>query len=325
LDLLAKIIESFLVFYEKLKNGALAWFVHLRKATRADAPERSCHMKHSTFVFLMFVTVHSNSAFGRSWAEIVKSGELRSCFVPWMGAQSNDRGPDGDLTEVFARHLGLKNKPIQIPWEQQFEKAPGQIAKEESYTPFLMKEGKCDLFASNMTILPWRQKKLSFVKVFHNQSMLVTRKALAEKIRSEKDLGGLRGLALPHTTYHDSFLELNRGPLSQNPMRIETKDVNTVSHLKEGKTDVIILVTHLALKESSQKDSALKLLWPIGEKEEVGWGFEREQADLASRFAEFVRVEKAKKESELNRVYRKYFGYSLTEMDEMNFIVTERE
>ena len=129
---------------------------------------------HSAFplFFACIAGMTGGIAEARSLAEIRQSGEVRICLVavedftvePKQCRENCKFGGDlYDMAMAFSRSLGggVKARILRVDWDEQFFNKDGQTVREDSYTPELMASGKCDVYSTGLTRLPWREKKLA--------------------------------------------------------------------------------------------------------------------------------------------------------------------
>ena len=114
-----------------------------------------------------------------------------------------------------------------------------------SYTPDLLRE--VDFYAGAFSSLPWREKILHFIPVFHSRLIFITRRG--GEIHSPEDLRGKRVALIANTSYQDWFEKLD----GVDPANVEYIDsltgMETIAMVARGDADVTISDANLAIAQ----------------------------------------------------------------------------
>jgi ABC-type amino acid transport substrate-binding protein len=104
-------------------------------------------------------------ASGNGLKHVLKTGELRHLGIPYANFITPDgKGLDVELIQAFAKHLGVKYIFVKSTWKDIIPDLTGKIIKVSGDTVSIT--GKCskkgDLISTGFTVLPWREKIVSF-------------------------------------------------------------------------------------------------------------------------------------------------------------------
>lgn len=246
---------------------------------------------------------------------------LKYCAVDWMGEnkKSKDLGADIEIAEAFGKYLNRPVVHVEVKWPQLFEKSPGITELGASYTPYLL-QGACEFYASSMTVTPWRTGLLNIVPLYAGRPMVVV---LSEKRNQFVNISSLKGkttAVIKGTTFAD-WLESTNESLLENKIQITEYDkINTTELLLDEKVDFILLDTIQALLLMNKRDvKKVSMAFPAGANERIGWGFRNKDSDLAKKFQSFLEQQKKNPNSDLNKIFKKYFGVTVHEFDTLVF------
>ncbi len=268
----------------------------------------------------------SGTVAARSLAEIEKTGELRICLSavhPAIAsaepANCRERcqfsGPAFEEAQAFANSLGKKITPkwLRINWDEQFFNKEGQTLRNSSYTPELLASGKCDLFPSHLTKTGWRLQKMAIITLMPSRMMILTQPAKKAAFQSMADLAGKLVAIEKDTSYHSWIEQQNRSTFATNPIRILLmRTESSVMAVETGKADFTVIDAEAAIWSTRQLKNT-RVAFPVGESEELGWGMRREDTDLQAAVQAFFEQQRKNPESDINRIWKKYYGRSLTE------------
>lgn len=261
----------------------------------------------------------------RSLAEVKESKEVRVCLVPTPGTftvepsdcRENCKfgGDNYDLAVAFAEALGpdVKLKVIRVEWDEQFFNKAGKTVREESYTPELLASGKCDVYASGLTKLPWRETKLAFVTIYPTRMMVVTNKSRKEEFKTSADLCGKTAATVKDTSYHTWLQAQNAAVCAGNPIRMQlTTFEESGKAVDTGKADFLIdnFDSTIWVGNPFKNSTAV---FPVGSVVEQGWAFRKDDKDLQASAQKFFQTQKATKNSLLNKQWEDAVGMALPE------------
>lgn len=283
----------------------------------------SLQKRRISFVAIVFIT--GSSAYARDWPQIQKSKTLRFCYTPWFGRRTSlsGLGPDIELAHAWARSLKIKSEAVKVDaWSELFQNESGQVVESAAYVPRLLRQEKCDFYASSMSQTAWRKNKLNISPIYPGRIMIVTKLKRKNDINVLKDLAGKKTGVVPNTTFHSwmlSQLQLD-SDLKTRPFQIELLlQGGTVTALEKDQVDFILLDTAQAFNLLKENPSQYRIAFAIGDGQYVGWAFPHSAVELARKFTDFVKKQKNQNDSAMNIVYRKYFGVSANDFDSALF------
>ena len=115
----------------------------------------------------------------------------------------------------------MKAKILRVEWDEQFFNKDGKTVREDSYTPELMASGKCDVYPTGLTKLPWREKKLAFVTLYPTRMMVMVNKSRKEEFKTPRDLCAKTASTVKDTSWHTWLQAQNETTCAANPIRIK--------------------------------------------------------------------------------------------------------
>jgi membrane-bound lytic murein transglycosylase F len=262
---------------------------------------------------------------GRSLEQVQATKEVRLCLVPVPGGFTVE--PPGcredcrfagdlyDLAGAFAASLGggVKAKVLRVEWDEQFFNKEGKTVREDSYTPQLLASGHCDVYATGLSKLPWREKKLAFVTLYPTRMTVVVNRPRKGEFKTPADLCGKTAATVKDTSYHTWLQSQNQSVCAANPIRIELMTFEeSAKAVDSGKMDF----------EMDNFDNTLWLGSPfknsvaafaVGSTIEQGWAFRAEDKDLQAAAQRFFEAQKTGKDSLLNKQWKAAVGMTLPE------------
>lgn len=264
----------------------------------------------------------------RSLAEIVRTHELRACIVAFHPAAATAAppacrenchfsGPVYDEVQTFSRHLGkaIRLRTLRVEWDEQFFNQHDQTDREASYTPKLLADGSCDVFPNRLTKNAWRLKKMDFVTLFSSRLMVVAHASQQGRLLSADQLAGRRAAVLKNSTYYTWLLEQNASRYRANPVRLQLMSVeDSLRAVDDGQVDFTLLDSDIAIWSTRHQFKHAYVAFPVGGKDEIGWGMRKEDKDLQAAVAEFFAQQRKSEHSDLNRIWTRYYGLSLNKM-----------
>lgn len=274
------------------------------------------------FVLSAVAVAWTSAAQARTLDEIKKSQELRVCLVATPGIVEAE--PDGcavekckfsgaafELVNEFAKSIGAKPKYALLKWDEQFQDDSGKTVEDGDYTPAALKSGKCDVYPNNLTILPWRQKKLGMVTLFPSRKMVLVKKDARAKFGETSHLGGKTVVVEKSTSFHRWVEELNAGELKANPVKISfAKPDEVLPRVSTGKADFTLMDSDAALASIRTKFKGIAPAFPVGAADEIGWAMAKEAKDLQEAVKGFFDTQKKTADSKLNSVWKDSYGMS---------------
>jgi len=130
----------------------------------------------------MTIGILDTTAIAGDIAEIRERGVLRHLGVTYAHfVRETPDGIDGldvELMQLFAKHLGVRYELVRTTWSKAFGDLTGQIVRPDKDS--VVVTGKADIrgdiLANGLTILPWREKVVTFsVPTFPTGVWLVAR------------------------------------------------------------------------------------------------------------------------------------------------------
>ncbi len=243
---------------------------------------------------------------------------LRYCYTSWFGRAepSDKKGPEVELIEAFAKINSMKAIPTKVTWEDLFKDDNGKVIETAEYLPKLMKS-TCDIYATNMTLIDWRLRKFDMVP-FHAGRIFIITTADRKNITTSQQLKGLKTAATPHTTLFESLQALNEELGEKNGFELKENPLGgTDKLLLARKLDFIALDASQALQVVREHSEDLRIAFPIGKNQTIGWAVSPKRKDLEAQLLSFVKEQKENPKSKANEIYKKYFGVSLLEYEKL--------
>lgn len=277
-------------------------------------------------VFLALISAPITAS-GRSLEEIKKTQEIRVCLSPIHpsvctaqpeGCRDDCQfgGPAYEAAAAFVAHLGghLAPRFRRVGWDEQFFNKDGVTVQEDTYTPELLASGQCDVYPSNLAKNEWRSKKIDIVTLFPNRRMVVVKRSERDRFRTLADLAGKTAVIEKNTSYHTWLLEQNQGMFASNPMTIRVMPVDDgLRAVMIGEADFTVIDADAAIWALRNQYAEADMAFAVGPTDEIGWAFRKEDKGLQEAARVFSEQQRADKNSELNRIWQKYYGMSLTD------------
>jgi ABC-type amino acid transport substrate-binding protein len=275
------------------------------------------------------------TASARTLETIKASGSLRICVAPLAHfvsisprgceRQCQLAGASVDMAYRFAefvsKHLGMRIAPenrVLPSFEDYFVNDEGRTEPHATYTPKHLKSGDCDFYAESLAKRDWRLNKVAIVTYMPGRQMVVVNQTKAGRLKTERDLGGLRTIAEKNTIYHSFVEELNAGILKGKPAKlgVAVSGEEKLLALEAGKIDFAIIDVGTALQITNPALSKYKNLrpaFPVGPTGWGGWAFRKEDKPLQELAERFFVQQIADKEQGINTIFKKYYGVTHAE------------
>jgi len=275
---------------------------------------------------LLFTFSVAMSTQARSLEEITRTQEIRFCVVPIHPSIATAEpegcredcefsGPVYEEALAFAASLGNEIQPrfLRVEWDEQFFNQDGVTVREAGYTPELLASGTCDLYPSNLTKNEWRLKKLDFVTLLPNRMMVIVPASQHSYVKSPADLAGKVAVIEKDTSYHTFLQEQNQSAYAENPIHIMLMATEKAFEAVDaGSVDFTIVDSDAALWSVRNLLKISVMAFPVGATDEVGWAFRKQDKDLQAAVEQFFTRQRADEHSDLNQIWKTYFGMSLT-------------
>jgi hypothetical protein len=256
----------------------------------------------------------------RTYEEILKSKELRICYVLWLSKDTlpNYPSPYMEMAVDFAKKKNLTPKIKEIVWGDQFKNEQGKTMQGETYTPALFESQQCDLYSTNISPLEWRKKLLDLNWIYVSSLTVVVRKEDKKKFKKVDDLKSKTVYVVPNTTYHEWLLEFQKTLKDSEKIKIvEVPEGGTIARLLNKDSDFILFETQNALYSKTHISSDVAIAFTIGKAMESGWGFPKGSEEFKNETVKYFDREKTTSESQVNQIYKKYFGMTLIDYEKL--------
>jgi len=279
-------------------------------------------MKFSTIVlFLTFAMIISFPADipAQDLDQIIKNGTLRHLSIPYANFNSGaGDGLDIEIIKLFADHIGVKYEYVETDWPSVIKDLTGKVVKPSGEEIEITGESevKGDIVANGFTVLPWREKALSFSSpTFPTQVWLIANAEselapikptgnLADDIKATRKLVkgttvlGKSGTCLDLSLYN---LEAD-GATGKN---FEGTLNELAPALLEGESDLLILDVPDALVAINKWPGKIKILGPMSEMQMMGSGIRLENPKLLESYNGFLAT--IKSNGKYLELVRKYY------------------
>jgi ABC-type amino acid transport substrate-binding protein len=262
-----------------------------------------------TLVFFLAPTALHRTAWGRSLADIRKSGVIRICIA----------GSGHDFYRInamaFVSYLGNDIQPIITRferWDDQFQNSEGVVIRNGEYTPEPLASGSCDLYPNDLVKLEWREKKLAYVLLFISRNTIIVSKARGAELKVIDDLAGRTAAVMKGTSYHTWLEEMNRGRFRDNPVKLVfMPQREAILAVEAGEADFSVAGADGALWAVKNFASNASVAFPAGGITEYGWCFRKEDRELQRAARRFFDQQKQNPDSAMNRNWKKKIGLTL--------------
>ena len=208
----------------------------------------------------------------------------------------------------FAKFLDVKFNDVTIKWDDVFSKN-GKIPEDYktnpdvSYTPDALQNA--DIIAGTIYELDWRRKFFDYAGIVQISDILITKKDVAKKIKSNEDLKGLRIAFMENSTYETNISLIN-DKIGGGIEFIKTKSEDeSLKLLEENKADGLITVSFLALSYLKNNDN-FKLSFPVNKPQSVGWAVRKDNVKIKNEITNFF--ETIRGNGKLDELFREKYG-----------------
>jgi ABC-type amino acid transport substrate-binding protein len=239
---------------------------------------------------------------GADLPEIKARGTLRHLGVPYANFISGaGDGMEVELTQLFAKKLGLRYEYVTTDWGTVVPDLIGHRLRTRGAEVELLDEipVKGDMVANGFTVLPWRQKVVTFSRpTFPSQIWLIARadsevRPIKPTGSIEKDIEKTRALmkdrsvlSLEKTCLDPALYKLSEAGAKVIAFQGRLNEVAPA--LLKGEADLTILDVPDALIALEKWRGKLKILGPITDKQEMGAGFPKDAPQLLEAYNAFV-------------------------------------
>jgi len=262
----------------------------------------------------------------RSLDEIRRSGELRLC-VATSNPPDGVVSPEGctgyceftglvrDLSDAFAKTLGVTTTRFWVSsWDEFFQNVDGVTVKEATYTPHLLAAERCDMIASPLVALDWRLSKMDMTCFVPSRMVIVVPKDHAGDYAGIEDLAGKTVAVEQSMSLHSWVEDQNATVLAADPVEISFRDYkDSIAAVDAGEVDFTVVAILDALWQTRHQAENAVVAFAVGPIDEGCWGYPKGADDIATEIAAFFADQRGDADSDLNRIWIEYFGYSFFE------------
>jgi len=251
----------------------------------------------------------------------IATRESQTVYFPQ--ANGEIKGFHYHLAQSFADYINVELKMKIVEFSDYFKKngiVPENVKFDTQikYSPDLFKE--VDLYCDNITILPWREKLMRFVKLIPIRVIIVTREN--EEITDPLQLNGKKIVVQHNTTYEACFKILEETyDLEVDYLFVESSS-EASNAVSKGWADVTAKDSNKAISEMMTYDN-LEVGLPISELQYSAWVVQMDNELLASILEKYF--EYAMESGILDRLWHDEYGISLREYSELLDIMKEYE
>jgi ABC-type amino acid transport substrate-binding protein len=251
--------------------------------------------------------------------EIKERGVLRHIGVPYAGFVTGaGDGFDVELTALFARYLGVRYEYVKSDWAGVVPDLIGKKFKVRGGDVEILDDApvRGDMIANGFTVLPWRQKIISFSHpTFPSQIWLLARadskvrpirpsKNIHRDIEATRALMRGRSVLSVEKTCLDPDL-YNLAATGATVIRFDGQLNELAPALLHNDAEMTILDVPDALIALEKWPGKLKIIGPISDKQVMAAGFAQDAPQLLTAYNKFL--DKVKKDGTYMKLIRKYY------------------
>ena len=268
---------------------------------------------------VLFLVVFAVSALAGDLQEIKQRGVLRHLGIPYANFVSGSGdGMDVELMQRFAASIGVKYEYVMTDWGTVVEDLIGKKVEVKG-TEVLFRDEvpvKRDLIANGFTILPWREKVVTFSNnTFPSQVWLLARadskiapikpsKDIQQDITNTKALmKGVSVLTLEKTCLDPALYKLAETGANIVAMTGNLNEMAPALLNKVG--ELTILDVPDALVALEKWPGKFKIIGQVSDKQFMAVGFPKESNQLREAFNTFL--DKSRKDGSYMKIVKKYY------------------
>jgi len=211
------------------------------------------------------------------------------------------RGYDYELVQAFAKHIGVK---LEV-----------RLLDDVNQMFIMLNKGEGDLIASNLTVLPEREKYVGFsTPLYQTRQILVQRSANSDSIHPGKFISDTTQLPIKpiwvhrYSSFYSRLKELEKNMSVSLDIREAPGEMSTDDLLRltaQGALDATITDENLSLLLATDYPD-LDLSLPITGQQNISWAFRKNASELEKALNAWLQTEKTQKV--VAKAYKKYFG-----------------
>lgn len=226
--------------------------------------------------------------------------------------------PDGtvggfayNMAKSLADHIGVELEINVVSFKDYYSIGgviPGRVKTDPDYrySPNLL--DRVDLCVDTMTILPWREKLLRFIKIIPTRQLLITRKG--EEIKTADELKGRIITIIASSSYEESFRRIE----TELKIKFEYNFLNDNASVEKMVTEnpgyVTALDSNRALN-TIQRNRKLSACIPLSDIQYLGWAVKKDNTVFASIVEKYILF--ARKTGVMNKYWQQHYNVSLLE------------
>ena len=269
-------------------------------------------------LFMVLVSAASSSS-ASDLNEIKRNGVLRHLGIPYANfVTGTGDGMDVELTQRFARYIGVRYMYVPTDWGTAIQDLTGKKVAVKGSDVELLEDTPIsgDMIANGFTVLPWREKVVSFSgPTFQSQIWVIARSD--SRVRPIKPTGKinkdieksralLRGkniLALEKTCLDPVLYKLS--DTGANVILFKGKLNELAPALINNEAELTILDVPDALIALKKWPGKLKIIGPISDKQVMGAAFPKKSTQLQKAYDAFLK--KAKSDGTYMKIVDHYY------------------
>ena len=259
------------------------------------------------------------SAMGRDLDEIRQQGVLRHLGVPYANfVTGSGDGMDVELIQAFAKYLGVRYEYVKTTWETVVPDLIGRNVRPDGDDAVLLDATpvKGDMVANGFTVLPWREKVLSFsAPTFPTQIILVAPansalKPITPSSDVNRDIERVKKL-----TRNRTCLGVQNTCLDPALYKLKEEGAKTInfsgalddlsSAVIKGESETAIMEMPDALLALKKHPGRIKIIGPLSPTQDMAVGFAKDSVQLRSEFRKFLA--QIKKDGTYVTIVKKYY------------------
>jgi ABC-type amino acid transport substrate-binding protein len=280
-------------------------------------------LKRATKTIFMAAALWAALSQGSAWCadlpQVRKSGVLKHVGIPYANFVTGaGDGMDVELMQLFAKHLGVRYEYVKADWGTVIQDITGKKVQAKGDDVVFLEDApvRGDLIANGFTVLPWRQKAVSFsTPTFPSQIWLVAR--VDSKVKPIKPSGNIdtdiaRTKALMKSKH---VMALKKTCLDPDLYNLDATGAEVVlfnGSLNElapaiinGKAEMTILDVPDALVALEKWPGKIKILGPISHKQEMAVAFPQSSPQLHDAFNTFLK--QAQRDGSYRKIVKRYY------------------
>jgi len=270
--------------------------------------------------FLGSVSPYGGAAIAGDLPSVKEKGVLRHLGIPYANFVSEDgkEGLDVELIKLFAQHLGVRYEYVTTTWEDAIGDLTGKkfATKGDQIEAIECVPIKGDLIANGFTVLPLREKMVSYsIPTFLTQIWLTARpdspiKPIQPTGDIERDvlavkklLKGQRVMGKLDTCLDPSLYNLEETGAT---VHLFDGDLGRVAYeIVKGDAHLSLLDMPDALIALEKWPGQIKIIGPLSPVQNMGCAFAKEDNLLRESFNEFFK--KAVHDGTYIKLVKKYY------------------